>query len=138
MHDSCPDCAGTQPKRTIIPVYPKLQSVIEWPGPVTCDASLTPGRPSGCAPGERGAGTRRCTGADGGAGCPDAAGWPGRTGERGPGRGGLAGADGGAGCPDAAGWPAKMHPYRLPGHGAIRLLELLSGVREDHPKVVLE
>src|SRR6516165_6508387 len=83
MHDSCPDCAGTQPKRTIIPVYPKLQSVIEWPGPVTCDASLTPGRPSGCAPGERGAGTRRCTGADGAAGVP--------------GRGGLAGADGGAG-----------------------------------------
>ena len=112
MHDSCPDCAGTQPKRTIIPVYPKLQSVIEWLGPDTCDASLTPGRPSGCAPGrteERGTGMRRWTGADGNAGCP--------------GRGGLAG---------------KMRPYRLPGHGAIRLLELLSGVREDHPKVVLE
>ena len=112
MHDSCPDCAGTQPKRTIIPVYPKLQSVIEWLGPVTCDASLTPGRPSGCAPGrteERGAGMRR-----------------------------LAGADGMRGARDAADWPGKMRPYRLPGHGAIRLLELLSGVRKDHPKVVLE
>ena len=127
MHDSCPDCAGTQPKRTIIPVYPKLQSVIEWLGPVTCDASLTPGRPSGCAPGrteERGTGMRRWTGADGNAGCP--------------GRGELAGADEGAGARDAADWPGKMRPYRLPGHGAIRLLELLSGVREDHPKVVLE
>ena len=132
MHDSCPDCAGTQPKRTIIPVYPKSQSVIEWPGPVTCDASLTPGRPGGCAPG-RGEG----------AGCRDAvvgradgnAGWPGR--------GGLAAADRGRvgrgeRGRDAADWPGKMRPYRLPGHGAIRLLELLSGVREDHPKVVLE
>ena len=42
------------------------------------------------------------------------------------------------GARDAAGWPGKMRLYRLPGHGAIRLLELLSGVREDHPKVVLE
>src|SRR5215472_10569511 len=35
MHDSCPDCAGTQPKRTIIPVYPESQSVTGWAGPVT-------------------------------------------------------------------------------------------------------
>ena len=39
---------------------------------------------------------------------------------------------------DAARWLGEMRPYRLPGHSAIRLLELLSGVREDHPKVVLE
>jgi hypothetical protein len=56
----------------------------------------------------------------------------------------CSGADEGAGCPgrgrarNAVGWPGEMHPYRLSCHGAIRLLELLSGVREDHPKVVLE
>ena len=69
---------------------------------------------------------------------PGRGGAPGRTGERGArtrrvGRGGR-----GSGDRDAARWPGKMHLYRLPGHGAIRLLELLSGVREDHPKVVLE
>ena len=48
------------------------------------------------------------------------------------------GAGEGAGLPKPDGWPGVMHPYRLPGHGAARLPELLSGVREDHPKVVLE
>ena len=50
----------------------------------------------------------------------------------------MAGADAGAGCPGRGGWPGEMHVYRLPRHSTARLLELLSGVREDHPKVVLE
>jgi hypothetical protein len=61
MHDSCPDCAGTQPKRTIIPVYPESQSVTGWLGPVICYASLTPGEPG-----------RLCPGGGGGAGPPEA------------------------------------------------------------------
>jgi len=138
MHDSCPDCAGTQPKRTIIPVYPKSQSVTRWLGPVTCHASLTPGRPGGLCPGagERAcAWTRRWAGAGEGAGCPGrdvlaGAGVPGRGG--GPGRARARGARA------AAGWPGEMRLYRLRGHSTIGLLELLSGVREDHPKVVLE
>jgi len=77
---------------------------------------------------------RLCPGADGGAGCRDAAVDRADGNEGCPGRGGLAG----AGARDAPDWPGKMRHYRLPGHGAIRLLELLSGVREDHPKVVLE
>ena len=67
---------------------------------------------------------RLCSGTDVGAGCPGRGGEPGRTWAR--------------GARDAVGWPGEMCPYRLPGHGAIRLLELLSGVREDHPQVVLE
>ena len=50
----------------------------------------------------------------------------------------MAGAGEGAGLLRRGGWPVEMRPYRLPGHGAVRLPELLSGVREDHPKVVLE
>src|SRR5262249_61000073 len=42
VHDSCPDCAGAQPKRTIILFYPELQSVTGWIGPVTSQTSLTP------------------------------------------------------------------------------------------------
>ena len=82
---------------------------------------------------------RRWTGADGNAGCPGRGELAGADGNaRCPGRSELAGAGEGAGARHAADWPGKMRPYRLPGHGAIRLLELLSGVREDHPKVVLE
>jgi len=35
VHDSCPDCTGAQPKRTIVPVYPILQSVTGRMGLVT-------------------------------------------------------------------------------------------------------
>jgi hypothetical protein len=96
---------------------------------------------------------RLCSGAGDGAGCRDAAVGQGRTGSGVP-RGAAVGRGGdGAGCRDAevgqggraggvpgdaARWLGEMRPYRLPGHRAIRLLELLSGVREDHPKVVLE
>ena len=62
-------------------------------------------------------------------------------GERGRGVSGtrrLAGADVGAGFPGRGDWPGELHVYRLPWHSTARLLELLSGAREDHPKVVLE
>jgi hypothetical protein len=127
MHDSCPDCAGTQPKRTIIPVYPESQSVTRW-----ARASYLPRQPN----------TREAERAvpwgGRGAGARDAAVGRGGEGAACPGRGGLAWAGEGAGCPGRGGWPGEMCPYRLPGRRAIRLLELLSGVREDHPKVVLE
>ena len=48
------------------------------------------------------------------------------------------GAGEGMGCPDRSGWLGEMRPYRSPGRAAVRLLESLSEVREDHPKVVLE
>ena len=67
---------------------------------------------------------RLCSGAGEGAGARGAAAGGGRTWAR--------------RARNAVGWPGEMRPYRLPGHAAIRLLELLSGVREDHPKVVLE
>ena len=81
---------------------------------------------------------RLCPGADGGAGCRDAAVDRADGNEGCPGRGGGPGWTGMRGARDAAGWPGEMRPYRLPRHGAMRLPELLSGVREDHPKVVLE
>jgi hypothetical protein len=43
-HDSCPDYAQAQPKRTIIPVYTESQSVTGRVGRVTFPASLTSGR----------------------------------------------------------------------------------------------
>jgi hypothetical protein len=78
------------------------------------------------------------SGADEGAGCPGRGGGPAGHGRGVPGTRRWAGADEGAGRPKRGGLVGEIRPYRLPGHGAIRLLELLSGVRKDHPKVVLE
>ena len=78
-------------------------------------------------------------GAGEGAGCSARGGWPGA--DEGAGaREAAVGRGGGRRrrARDAADWPGEMRPYRLPGHSAVPLLELLSGVREDHPKVVLE
>ena len=78
-------------------------------------------------------------GAGEGAGCPGRGGWPGRASARGA-RDAAVGPERtrARGAQDAAGWPGEMRPYRLPRHSAVPLLELLSAVREDHPKVVLE
>jgi len=118
-HDSCPDCAQAQPKRTIIPVLAESQSVTGRVGLVTL-VSLTSGRHGPRSGGRRPSPALGFAAAVGGA--PEA-----RRAVRRKRGGRCAGRTAGGAPPRGGrhGW-AGCALYRLLGRGAVTLPELLS------------